>query len=112
MVLWLDEKHIALFVEPDFVWVVKLGLQSWPAIACVTFFARPGDSGDYAGAVNSSDDVIHQLAEVKRAVRPSRDAEWIIEQRFCGLSAVARVTSLSRACESFDLRFLWRRASR
>jgi hypothetical protein len=48
--------------------------------------------------------VVHRVADVKRAVWPSRDAERIVESRFRGLSTVACVTRLPDAGEGFDLR--------
>src|SRR5262249_8036563 len=74
-----DEKHIALFVETDFVRLIERSFERRPAVARIAFLARARDGRDHAVPVNSADGVVHRVADVKRAVRPSRDAERIVE---------------------------------
>ena len=107
-----DEKHIALFVETDFVRFIERGSERGPAVARIAFLARARDGRDHAVPVNSADGVVHRVADIKRAVRPSRDAERIVEPRLRGLSAVARVARLPDSGEGFDLRLRRRRSSR
>src|SRR5262245_50669755 len=84
-----DEKHIALFVETDFVRFIERSFERGPAVARIALLARAGYGRDHAVPVNSADGVVHRVADIKRAVRPSRDAERIVESRLRGLSAVA-----------------------
>src|SRR5262249_3028685 len=97
-----DEEHIALFVETNFVRFIERRRRGRSAVAGIAFLANAGDGRDDAVPINFANNMIHRVADIKRAIWPSRDAEGVVELRFRGLSAAPGLPRRSCAGESFD----------
>ena len=96
----LDEVHVAVVIEANFVRVIELGLDGGSAVAGVAGLARPHNRRNRAVAhVDATDPVSVDLAHVQRAVRPQSEAIRISDP--CGgcRTAVPRRAGDARASQ-------------
>src|SRR5688572_17374338 len=104
MVLHLDEKHVAVAVESDFVRLIELRIGRESAIARVPFASTASDRFDPSIApIQFQHPMILDFRDIKRAVRRHFNSKGLSNVYFGGESCVAIILRLAR---SSDRRYL------